>query len=193
MWTIVRSTEMPNGTVVSIQLVGMDSAPWEGHVTAGLLANRNTVLAPHPPEEILDAAVAYEVLVIPTPLTVDQPVERIRIAAVDANRLLDNGQLTSVTLELAYPSRYLPSIGAFDACRLGEEMAGHGDLWTALENVGAIEPGLRVEPKDLLHALPEIERAQRMAAIRTHQYRVAGDPIFNICRIIRLCQPCDPA
>src|SRR5262245_51862562 len=147
---------MPTDTVVSVQITGMDSAPWEGHLTTGLLADRNTVLAPHPPEAILDGTVVYEALIIPTPLTVDQPVERIRIAAMDASRLLDSGQLTSVALKLAYPSRYLPSIAAFDACRLAEEMANHGDLWTGLENVGAIEPGRRDKPEELLHALPEV-------------------------------------
>jgi hypothetical protein len=181
-----------NSVVVSVQATGMEHAPWEGHITAGVLANESTVLIPTPRDEFLDTSRGFEALIIPTSLLVDRPIDRIRISGIRVLHLAHSDRVTSMVLHLVHPSRYPSEIAEFDGCDFNERLRQNGDdVWTALEEVEAIPTGLRKGPSpEVLRRAAEVEQQQRERHIRHVTYPDPGLSGFDICAIIRICKAC---
>jgi hypothetical protein len=170
---------------VSIQLESV-------HVSAGLLGDRDLVLVPAPPRQLLDPSRDLHVVVIPEPLEAGYPVERLRASCINVMWLgEDRERAVAAMLKLAVPSGYSPSMGSFNGATLALalERAGN-DLWTALESLGTIGPGRRSGPSpDILARLPEVERAQRQATYRDHEYPSGTEIGWSICRWLCICHP----
>ncbi|RZU54297.1 hypothetical protein EV385_6247 [Krasilnikovia cinnamomea] len=178
--------------VVSVQATGAEQDPARGHLSAGLLTGPDTVLVIDPDQALLDPARGFEALVIPVELAADSPIERIRVVGVDAMRPAESERLTSLVLRLAHPSEHQPTVGAFDGRRLREELVAHGDLLTALVNLGAVQAGAGTVPADLLLTVAGVEARQRQHRMRVHTYRRPGDDSFDICDYVPCCEPCPP-
>jgi len=177
--------------VVSIQVTGMEGAPWEGHRAVGLLAAEDTVLVPDSPEDLVDTGQWFEVLVIPTSGRPDAPVERLGIAGIEAIRRVDDGRVTTAVLKLTRWSRYPSMIAPFDGDELKRQVREYsGDVWQALAAVGAISPELREIPEEVLRSVPELEARWRSWHIRFHSYQLPGDDDWSICPFISW--PCHP-
>jgi hypothetical protein len=180
--------------VVSVQATGMERAPWDGHRAVGLLATEDLVLVPDSPQELVDAAQWFEVLIIPTAGRGGEPIERIGVAGVEALRRVGDGRVTSVVLQLARWSRYPAMMASFDGCEFKRRVRERdGDVWATLVDVGAIRPGLDVVLDEVLRTVPELELAQRLRRIRFHEHRFPGDDADIFCDLVKWpCQPCRP-
>ncbi|GAB1690996.1 hypothetical protein [Krasilnikovia sp. M28-CT-15] len=178
--------------VVSVQATGAEQDPARGHLGAGLLTGPDTVLVIDPDRALLDPTRGFEVLVIPVELAADSPIERIRVAGVDAMQPAESERLTSLVLRLAHSSGHEPTVGAFDGRRLREELVAHGDLLTALVNLGAVQAGAGAVPADLLRAVAAVEARQRQHRTQVHTYRRPGDESFDICDYVPCCAPRPP-
>jgi hypothetical protein len=82
-------------------------------------------------------------------------------------------------------------MGRFSGAALAAELERNGgDLWSALESQGTVRRGLREgPPPEVLAALAAIERTQRQANIRDHEYSRASDVGWSICRWLCICHP----
>ncbi|MFI9007780.1 hypothetical protein ACIGNX_11185 [Actinosynnema sp. NPDC053489] len=173
--------------VVSVQARGFEEKPWEGHLATGLLTGPAEVLVPAAGDNLAEAVDGIDLLVLPLPLGPGGRVERLvaeRVAFCAPS--WGDGRRFAV-LRAANDSRHEPTVGRFTECELAEALRRHeGDLWAALESLGAIEPGSRdaVTP-ELLRQVPEVEAAQRRPVFDEPEDGVLpGDP----CDLLPTCR-----
>jgi hypothetical protein len=174
--------------VVSVQ----DAGPGHEHLATGLLGDRDLVLVPRMPERLLGADREFHVVTIPRPLDAGFPVERLQALCTNVMWIRDrrDGPVAAM-LKLRLPSGYSPTMGPFDGATLAAELERTGgEVWPALESLRIVRPGAADGPTpDELAALPEIERRQRLATYREHEYRNASDIGWSICRWLCICRP----
>lgn len=143
-------TEAP---VVSLQAHGA-SDPDLGHLATGLLVGPSLVFVPSPPDELLDLAGPFEVLIFPdSPRAGDPLIERIAPAGFTVPYTGGPRRPPlGVTIRLSRPSRNALSIRrepgrpAVTGRDVERKLADGHDLWTALTELRAINPALRRAP-----------------------------------------------
>ncbi|WP_158845832.1 hypothetical protein [Saccharothrix deserti] len=149
---------------MSVQQYGFEDKPWEGHLATGLLVEPGSVLVPDASNGIAEATEGIDLLVLPLPLGESGRVERLVAEQVVFSSTLPDGQGTRFALiRMANDSRHTPTVEEFTECRLTEALEQHGgDLWAALEALGAIPAGTRdaITP-ELLRQVPAVEAEQR--------------------------------
>jgi hypothetical protein len=149
--------------VVSVQAAGFEDEPREGHLATGLLVEPGAVLVPDAPDRIAEATAGIDLLVLPLPLGEAGRIERLVAERVEFCPLTGGKGRRFAVIRMANDSRHEPTVGEFTGARLDEALERHdGDLWAALESLGAIEPGSRdaVTP-ELLRRVPGIVAEQR--------------------------------
>ena len=162
--------------VVSVQEHGFEEKPWDGHLATGLLAEPGVVLVPAASDGIAEATEGIDLLVLPLPLGEGGRVERLVAERVTFCPLPGKGRRFAV-IRMANDSRHRPDVGEFTESRLEEALDRHdGDLWAALEHLGAVQPGARdaITP-ELLRRVPEVEAAQRRPEFEESEDGVAPD------------------
>ncbi len=184
---MTRPAETP--LLVSIQERGFENDPLAGHRATGLLGDSHVVLIPNPPRVLFDPEREYQAVVIPTPLRTDRMIERLNGWCLKGASA--GGGAIAALFTLATPSRYGSMLTGFRADELGRAVERNGgDLWSALESLAIIPPGVREGPgEELLRALPEIERAQRRYRIREHHLNMPGDVASWLCAVFCVCDP----
>ncbi|MFI6906120.1 hypothetical protein ACIBKY_32990 [Nonomuraea sp. NPDC050394] len=176
---------------VSVQRVGMHDAPGKGHVAAGLLVGRDTVLVPNPPAELLDTERPLEVLVIPTPLDQAQPVERLGIEALLGFGAQEGKEgITFAVIRLAGNSRYPSTLRAGDSREVNKALRKRTGMWKELHRLGLIDDeNIKDGPRDdVWQELPGYDRKMRAYRTRIYGGRRGGD--CDICQLI--VWPCEP-
>ncbi|TDV57934.1 hypothetical protein [Actinophytocola oryzae] len=171
--------------VVSIQASGFEDKPWEGHLATGVLVRSDQVLVQSLSPEAIQEAEGIEVLVVPLPLGKGGRVERLAVERVQrAFTRPSKGTGEFAVIDLANASRHRPAVGPVVDVELDAALNQHdGDLWAALETVGAVEPGLRdALTQTVLREMPEVERTQRKP-------RVHAAPPANVDHVV--CPPLD--
>jgi hypothetical protein len=175
---------IPCDPVVSIQRVPAPD-PVQGHLSWGTLVDPGHVAVPGPLDWLSEPR--FEVLLASAPYG-DGIAERIPVGAVDMLGLESAPGSAAAVLELAYPSRHVPSRREVDLERLEAELAGAADVWSALERTGAVPTGVRDLPvADVLAPVVEWEQAGRAALVRGGLGRDPGEVGIQWCRILRTC------
>lgn len=172
--------------VVSVQARGFAEKPREGHLATGVLVAPDEVLVPSAPEELGEATRGLDLLVLPLPLDAGGRVERLVVERVLVASTLPDGGDRFAVLRVGNGSRHEPQVRRFSGTELDEAVRRHeGDLWAALEAVGAIGPGVRdaVTP-DLLTRAAAVEDAQR-PPVFDHQTLLPGPA--PLCPVISAC------
>jgi hypothetical protein len=174
---------------VSVQARGFADKPWEGHLATGLLVVPDEVLVPSAPAELAEATGGLDLLVLPLPLDGGGRIERLVVEQVLMSSTLpgDGGDRFAV-LRFGNASRHEPQVSRFSGTDLDGAVREHeGDLWSALETIGAITPGVRdaVTP-DLLREAAVIEDAQRAPEF---EHRSLASGPAPLCPVIKVCAP----
>jgi hypothetical protein len=137
----------------------------EGNLAAAVLADSNLVVVPNPPRALLDDSLAFDVWVIPVPVTLDKTIEVL--APLKKNFLAmrsHSGAPTAAYVELTHHSMYASQIARCDGRELGDLLESNGgDMWAALVGVGAIpaELGEDLSPATLLAAEKSAQEQRR--------------------------------
>jgi hypothetical protein len=179
---------MPDPSALTEVLVSVQSGgPEPRHLAAGLIGDDDLVLVPAPPPALLERT-DLDAVTIPVPIGGGYPVERLRVRCVHAMWIRDRPVAAMLKLHLG--SGYRPTIASFHGARLAEELDRNGgELWSALEHLGMVRPGLREgPPPDVLAALPDVERRQRQAERRDHQHTTPGSVGWSLCTWLCICQ-----
>jgi hypothetical protein len=174
--------------LVSIQEAG----PEHRHLAAGVLGDKDLVLIPAPPPEVLDPDHEFQVVTIPQPLASGYPVERLWAQCVNVLwNQADRERPVAAMVKLRQPSSYPRTMLPFNGGALGEQLErDRGDLWAALEALGIVRGGLRDgPPAEVLAELPALEQAQRRATLRNHDFPAPSDVGWSICRWLCICHP----
>ncbi|MDG4796877.1 hypothetical protein [Micromonospora sp. WMMD1082] len=188
----MRKNELTDTVVVSMQDRRLGATPVEGHLATGVLGDSGTVVVPAAPARLFDPGVELEALVIPLPLAVHRPIERLDARCLNAHRVGGvDGDAPLAVITLDRPSRHPATLGRFDGPTLARTLDElSGDVWTAFERLGMVEPGLRDGlPAQVWDRLAEVEREQRRTRLRNHRYGTPGDIGFSLCRILCICEP----
>ncbi len=175
--------------VVSVQARGFAEKPWEGHLATGLLVAPDEVLVPSAPAELAEAGEGIDLLVLPLPLDGGGRVERLAVERVlMASTLPDGGGDRLAVLGFGNASRHEPQVTGFSGPDLDAAVREHqGDLWAALETIGAIAPGVRdALTPDLLRQAATTEDAQRAPAF---EHRALAPGPARLCPVIKVCAP----
>lgn len=175
--------------VVSVQIAGFDEKPQEGHLATGLLVSPDQVLVPAAPAGLPEAAEGVDLLVLPLPLGEGGRIERLRaerLLVADARSGDERGRFA--VIRMANASRHQPSVGEFTGCELDAELrANEGDLWAALEAIGAVPAGAReaITP-ELLREVPAVEQEQRRPVFENPGLVPGPEP--GVCQFIPVCK-----
>ncbi|GAB2961964.1 hypothetical protein [Saccharothrix stipae] len=173
--------------VVSVQARGFEEKPGEGHLATGLLTEPACVLVPLSTDGIAEATEGIDLLVLPLPLGEGGRVERLVAEHVLIGTLPGGKGRRFALIRTANDSRHEPNVGEFTECQLEEALKQHeGDLWAALESLGAVPAGSRdaVTP-ELLRQVPEVEAEQRRPVFdEPEDGLVPGDP----CDLLPTCR-----
>jgi hypothetical protein len=164
----------------------------EGHLSWGVLIDRDRVLVPAPLDWLQDPDIDFEVLLASARQGGRGLVERIAVTRADVRGVKDGEEQAFAILTLAYESRHTAVRGtAYDPETLTSRLADSPDVWTALEEVGEVPPGVRDYPvAQVLEPVMRWEAIKRREIVRYRLEPSPDDASLNWCCLFHICTRC---
>lgn len=137
------------------------------HLCWGVLVDDDVVVVPGPLGWLRDTSVVLEVLLASARRSGPGVVERIRLRHAEISGLRSVADDAAAILRLASPSRHRPFPSRCDRDELAARLTENPNVWTALEDVGAVPKGVPDLPVSaVLGPVARWERQRREQLVR---------------------------
>jgi hypothetical protein len=159
-----------------------------GHLAAAVLVDGDAVLVPNPGKRLLDPSVELEILIFPADPKAHLPIERIDAWKWSPFQLTGASAPLATVGRLRHHSHYSAQIGEVEPRELAAvtQKLG-GDLWAALDRLGAVPPGIADISGKLLTEISRVEREQRRPRRSEHQFDSYDQLVGGFCIFFCFC------